>query len=476
MTRLDEEETVGSISDEIDNVRRRLSQIDLQSATTHFLTAIYQKTPTRRIKVTLTFPEDYPSRALVVNVAAERGVPPGLQKKLEKELGAVAQERVPHYHQAEAVLQRLMDFVDTNRFVPCWRELRQVVDRVQRLAKQNPSTKGSSIAINDSKGLIKLRLQCGKYYYSCRIVVNEAYPTTTTHADWGNACLLTMDSTNFPPKIESMLTTQAKELVRRMQDGMSATDALTMSNPIRAPKGMDHHHQRNGAPRVRLTQQALKGLKKDTDTLAHVRDLRHVNAATVEWNAKVKANSARERKEARRAINRITENEIAQDNAAEAKEKEWQQQEQARLEGYNLTDHHDPEPSLLSLVIFLENKIQRLPEETCPVCQEPALPVNPKELQALYMNADNDNMSDTQRKARRLARKRRPVRTYCGCWYHYSCLDKFMTEPPFGAACPVNGRRVYHPEWPADMGELERAWASREARKREIADAALAFL
>jgi hypothetical protein len=51
-----------------------------------------------------------------------------------------------------------------------------------------------------------------------------------------------------------------------------------------------------------------------------------------------------------------------------------------------------------------------------------------------------------------------------------------MTEPPFGAACPFDGRRVYHPDWPSDMKELERAWAAKEARKREIEDATMAFL
>eukprot|EP00560_Eucampia_antarctica_P001000 CAMPEP_0197836742 /NCGR_PEP_ID=MMETSP1437-20131217/29895_1 /TAXON_ID=49252 ORGANISM="Eucampia antarctica, Strain CCMP1452" /NCGR_SAMPLE_ID=MMETSP1437 /ASSEMBLY_ACC=CAM_ASM_001096 /LENGTH=45 /DNA_ID= /DNA_START= /DNA_END= /DNA_ORIENTATION= len=45
-----------------------------------------------------------------------------------------------------------------------------------------------------------------------------------------------------------------------------------------------------------------------------------------------------------------------------------------------------------------------------------------------------------------------------------------MTEPPFGASCPKLGcaRRVYHPDWPSDIKQLERQWANDQARQREL--------
>jgi hypothetical protein len=30
---------------------------------------------------------------------------------------------------------------------------------------------------------------------------------------------------------------------------------------------------------------------------------------------------------------------------------------------------------------------------------------------------------------------------------------------------------VFHPDWPGDIKQLEREWAAREAKKREIEDA-----
>lgn len=402
-------------------------------------------------------------------MSSDNVVPTGLKKKLDRELGKVAADLSGQHEQVCAVFGKLKGFVDTNRFIPCWRELKQSIDLIK-----SSSEGASGISIQETKGKIRLRLQGGKYFYSCSIVVDEGYPSTRRHEDFGKACDLRMDSTNLPPKIEKLLTSQAQELVRRMQEGMCAEDAIKMSNPIRAPKNFAGDAKE--PPKVRLTQEALKGLKRDTETLKTVRDLREVNSATVQGNAKVKAHAAKERKDARRTIHKLTDKEIAKDNALEEKEKQWQIEEQARMAGYNISEYDgsSPQPSLYMVVSFLTQKIHRLPEEVCPVCSNPALPVEPDDLKALYINS-SDAKTDKEKKARRAAKQKRPVRTYCGCWYHYSCLDKFMSEPPFGAACRTEGcgRRVYHPDWPADMKQLERAWANKQARAREIEDAAM---
>eukprot|EP00978_Attheya_sp_CCMP212_P017686 scaffold47378_cov41-Attheya_sp.AAC.1 len=245
-----------SVADEIADLRRNYPKVLISTATKHFLKASYERTNYAQVKVTLTFPDDdYPSHALIVDVESNNIVPPGLKKKLDKELGKVAADLAGHHQQVCAVFQRIISFVDTNRFVPCWRELKQCAELVKSANK-------STITIHDAKGRIKLRLQADKYYYACSITIDEGYPSTKTHVDYGKACLVTMESTNFPPKIEVMLSSQAQELVRRMQDGMTADDALHMSNPIRAPK---HFHGDSKEP-------------------TKVHDLRQLNAETVQGN------------------------------------------------------------------------------------------------------------------------------------------------------------------------------------------------
>eukprot|EP00546_Thalassionema_frauenfeldii_P004265 CAMPEP_0178908960 /NCGR_PEP_ID=MMETSP0786-20121207/8220_1 /TAXON_ID=186022 /ORGANISM="Thalassionema frauenfeldii, Strain CCMP 1798" /LENGTH=365 /DNA_ID=CAMNT_0020580935 /DNA_START=160 /DNA_END=1257 /DNA_ORIENTATION=- len=337
-------ETKHCILEEIEKFRVDFPQVEIHSATKNFLTLIYQKSPHRRIKTTLTFPDGYPDQhALLVDIALEKGIAPGLRKKLIKELSAVALENQTEHDagQIEPVASRLISFIDTNKFVPCWKELKQVFDKVQQSA-QSPRGKGSTITINDTKGIIKLNLKDGKYYYACSICIDDAYPNTLDQQDWGNACKLIVNSTNFPPKIETLLTTQAKELVRRMQDGMQMEEAVRMSNPIKPPD--DLFEMKKKAPKVRLSQQVLKNLHKDVETMAHVRDLRNIDAARNPNNAKLKANSARDRKEARREIGKITQNEIDKDNHDDEEERQWQMEEKARIEGYNFADYDGSNP------------------------------------------------------------------------------------------------------------------------------------
>ena len=396
-----------------------------------------------------------------------------MKKKLEKD---ISQELpIGHYQQITLVFNKLIQFVDLNKFLPCWRELKQSVNLLRNDNNNNDGGNGSTISMIESKGKIKLKLVKGQYYYRCNILIDDAYPTTSTHENWGKPCTLSLESTNFPSKIEKMLTSQAEELVRRLQDGMSQDDALKFSNPIKAPKD-DDDEDKNKKSEVRITSEKLKGLKKDIETLSRVRDLRQVDAATKQGNAKMKANAARDRKDARRAIKKITNQEIENDALIEEKDKQWQEEEKARMAGYNISefDGRNPQRSLLPLVTFLKEKIQRLPDEVCPGCQKKVLPSDPNQLKALYISA-SECKTEKEKKARKAARAKRPMRTYCGHWWHYSCLNKYMVEPPFGLTCPVPdcNRRVYHPDWPADIKQLERAWAGEQARLREIEDAAL---
>ena len=43
-----------------------------------------------------------------------------------------------------------------------------------------------------------------------------------------------MEETNFPPKIEQLITLQGRDLVRRMQDGIPEGNALKAGNPVQA--------------------------------------------------------------------------------------------------------------------------------------------------------------------------------------------------------------------------------------------------
>jgi hypothetical protein len=337
------------------------------------------------------------------------------------------------------VLKWLINVVDTNKFVPCWKELRQVVDKVQKIncsststTKEEDANGSTTISMNETKGLIKLRIQAKQYFYSCSITIDDGYPTTTTHEDWGKACRIAVTSTNLAPQIETMVTTRAQKLVRLLQDGIPEVDALLLSNPIQIPAAEDPNED---------TTPSKKEPVKNSKT----------KSATTKQSATTKSQK---------------------ENPAAEADRKWQSEEQARLAVYNIPDHRDPQLSLYTLVTFLLESISHVPEATCPTCNEPSFPNDPTVLKSLYTTTSTQS-TPAQKQAEL---KRRPTCTSCGCWYHYGCLHTVMMEPPFGGVCKLHkNRRVYHPNWPLDTTELEQAWARKEAKKREMDDMAMFF-
>lgn len=465
-----------SITSETTEAHLIFPSIKIRTSTPSFLIATYERTPYTRIKFTLTFPDGYPSHPLIVNVDQDAVIPPGLKKKMEKELSALVKEKASNsqYDQVRAVYERITSFIDTNMFVPCWRELKKCVDLVQSFnttaAVTAPNKKSSTISVVESKGKILLNLRNEAYYYNCSITVDPSYPDFSGD---GKSCLLQVKSTNFPSVIETMLTSQAQEIVRRMQEGLTQERALAVSNPIRLPKNFQLHKDDddNGKSHA-MTKDTIMDIKHDTETLKKVSELRSKECGAVPNGQAGYQNHkamAKERKDARRNIHRLTEVERAADDKLADKEKEWRLEEKKRLEGYYdlYNGTFSPQPCLYVLVKFLVDKIRGLVEETCPFCKERVLPVDPSELKLMY--GHSNNQSDKKDKKKRM----KPMRTYCGCWYHKPCLNTLLTEPPFGIECPTPncGRRVFHPDWPGDIRQLEREWAAREAKKREIEDA-----
>jgi len=71
-------------------------------------------------------------------------------------------------------------------------------------------------------------------------------------------------------------------------------------------------------------------------------------------------------------------------------------------------------------------------------------------------------------------------RIYCGHYFHFNCLDGFISTPPFGKPCPVSwyvifaeqqhptfsskacGKKVEHPKFTTDVKLLEKRWASEQ--------------
>lgn len=131
-------------------------------------------------------------------------------------------------------------------------------------------------------------------------------------------------------------------------------------------------------------------------------------------------------------------------------------------------------PSLLPVVKYLvEEYITKLPNELCQKCENHVLPTTP-ESETTEPDPPVPTTSKKSKKSQNGMTKseRKPIRSVCGHWFHYKCLDEWLTTPPFLRQCNVCQKRIYHPDWPEDIKAIERTWQAQQAKKREMADVA----
>ena len=96
------------------------------------------------------------------------------------------------------------------------------------------------------------------------------------------------------------------------------------------------------------------------------------------------------------------------------------------------------QPSLFAIARFLiEDYAIKLPVEVCQACEKCVFSEDP----------DSADMKDR-------SHKQRPMRTFCCHWFHYSCLNEWLTTPPFIRNCKICDRRIWHPDWPDDVKKL----------------------
>ena len=201
------------------------------AATPTFVTFKYERTPYVKAKVTLNFPADYPAHHHLI-VASMDGLAPGLSKKLVREMENVASS-LSKQPQIQPVVDYFAQFMDTNRFVPCWKEVRKLVEMAKQSSDNNNTTL-KVVSLQETTGTVRLKFTHKEYYYDAKLVINPGYPSTSTLDD---PLQLTLVKSNFPSQlVQDVVAKQVKGFVRFLQDGVSVDEAWARSNPIQVPQ------------------------------------------------------------------------------------------------------------------------------------------------------------------------------------------------------------------------------------------------
>mmetsp|Transcript_8381 Transcript_8381/g.18343 ORF Transcript_8381/g.18343 Transcript_8381/m.18343 type:complete len:471 (+) Transcript_8381:184-1596(+) len=420
-------------------------QYHIQAFTKDFCILTSHRTPYRRIKIKLTFLDTYPQS--VVDVVVESDT---LPTKLLGKLKGMCEAKISSKDglgllgkpQVAAVYSFLDEMIHDNRLLYATPEIRQI----RALSKEPPEF---TVIVKELEGLVKIRATCGKYSLKATLTVPDEYPAEQVDIDF--------TSCTFPEPIWMTYLLQAREISRKLAAGMKAERAIRTSTG--AGLGLAPPGAAGGGPEIKLTTAYVRDLKHDVAFLKKATDLRAVDSG---YNKMLHQYdySTRIRRAARRELKKLSVQEAEKERKVEEARVEEAEKEQLKAWKRLVGQSEDgPQRSIKHLVEFLTLQfIFRLPTLKCRASGDALFPEDPAELKTLVEKR----------------KKARPVRVpTCGCWFKYSALKKFLTEPPFGKACPgpsCEGIVVQHPDWTNDLKQLEKSWAMKQAREREIAE------
>lgn len=163
-------------------IRRVVPEAAINSLTSQFINVTCMRTPYSRVTLAMIYPEDYPLSPLIVQLSSQT-LPKPLLKKKEQECVAKATEYVKEVimgekgemgekgkGQVNVVYNVVQDFIQDNVFVPCWRELKQILILFESSNAEN------KVVADEKTGGINIRLKCKGYFQIIKVQVPEMYP------------------------------------------------------------------------------------------------------------------------------------------------------------------------------------------------------------------------------------------------------------------------------------------------------------
>ena len=354
-----------------------------------------------------------------------------------------------------------------NLFVPCMSEIRWLKNSIRNRKKGK-----STISTDKTSGTVKVSLTLGKYNVHVLTKIPANYPE--------NALKFELRSETYPHSVLFRYTNIANDIARRCALGWPEKTALM--NAIgqgQGPKSLEKEKKKSkNEASVAIKTTDLAKFKKDMRFLKKTKELRQINSS-IKKGTKDYAESTTTRRHARKQLKKLNREEV------EVERRLIQEQEreaaicEAKLKGLDINDV--PTPSLRVVIEYLiDSFAMKLPIVACSLCTKSLLPSNPEDLMLLFREGSSSATARGTKKKKSSSRDRKvkkkrmkPVRLYCGDWFHYSCLDKALTTPPWNKTCPTCKKRMYHKSWPSDVKQLEKRWANEQAKKREVGEIGL---
>ena len=196
-----DQETI--ISEELESIKKRLPKDELVSCFRSLVRVQLQKTTHKKIIMHMQFPENYPSKPLLVELKSNT-LAEGFLNKME----ALVDEEMKKYVGQTQIMYAykfVRGILDSNPFVVCWEEIKKLKVSFESpdLIKDGTS---ASVKLFEKTSTIKLKFVSGKYVMSLALEVPNEYPV--------KAVKLSVEKCNFPKSFVKVFVGHAEEIAR----------------------------------------------------------------------------------------------------------------------------------------------------------------------------------------------------------------------------------------------------------------------
>ncbi|RYG63420.1 hypothetical protein EON64_15985, partial [archaeon] len=154
-----------AILEDMQFVERCLPDAAIVTLTKEYITVLIIRTPYSRIQLRASYVTNYPTEAPLVELSSPT-LPTPLLRTKEKECMEKARE-LSGTAQFQVIYDHVHQFVHTNLFVPCWKEMKQVAALCEGKGK---------LGADEKEGVLQLRLCCEAYKLNVRLRVPPMYP------------------------------------------------------------------------------------------------------------------------------------------------------------------------------------------------------------------------------------------------------------------------------------------------------------
>eukprot|EP00940_MAST-03C_sp_MAST-3C-sp2_P002349 g2349.t1 len=421
---------------------------------------------TRLVQCTLniSLPQGYPDTEDAVCTLSSDCLKPKLVTRLGKLCQSAAKARSGK-PQLRCAVEALALELKQNLLIPCMHDIRLLAKHLGNInseATKETKCHRLKMTTDGTSGKITLHATCRKYDLRIRFVVGPKYPFEPPSVE--------LQSKTFHSSMLHRYENIARDIARRCASGIKTEDAVRSA--IGQGEGPRRRKKKNdGAAAEAIASSDIHKIKNDMKFLKKATDLRKVDRTQKQGSKHYKKVETATRRAARKELRKLTRAEVAIEQRLAETAKREKELADALSRGVDLDDM--PKHSLLAVSRYLIDSFALfLPVAKCGLCKNKLLPRDPADLTKLFASSPSSlsrrNTRGTSKEREPNAKK--PERIYCGHWFHYACIDKALTSPPFKVPCPTCGKRLFHRDWPSDVKKLERRWANEQAKKREMGE------